>query len=85
MRICITRGEQFNEYESRIDGETDKTTLMNKQKKNLVKAESSIYIYIEHWEFKRFFFPSRRFELFRRVIDSYIINIFDEEPREKTM
>lgn len=33
MRICITRGEQFNEYESRIDGETDKTTLMNKQKK----------------------------------------------------
>lgn len=46
MRICITRGEQFNEYESRIDGETDKTTLMNKQKKNLVKAESSIYIYI---------------------------------------
>lgn len=50
---------------------------MNKQK-NVVKTKSSIHIYIDI-EFKAFLFPSRRLELFRRVIDSYIINIFDEE------
>lgn len=36
------------------DGEAEKTTLMNKQKKNLEKTESSIYILTLN--LKRFFF-----------------------------
>lgn len=46
------------------DGEAeDDTTLMNKQKK-LSESRKYHILYIEI-EFKRFFIPSRRFELFR--------------------
>lgn len=58
---CLGYDERDQETE---DGEAeDDTTLMNKQKK-LSESRKYHILYIEI-EFKRFFIPSRRFELFR--------------------
>lgn len=59
------------------------TQLLWTNKKKLSESRKYHILYIEI-EFKRFFIPSRRFELFRWVIDSCIIIIFDEENPNRT-